>query len=87
MISKVSRLYASNAYLYKGEIVEYLDEAGNSVKYQPTEKDIKQRNDMKEFPQKFEEAQQGRFVEVIFLLAVPLLTVMAAFFIPIKRKI
>jgi hypothetical protein len=87
MISKVSRLYASDAYLYKGEIVEYLDEAGNSVKYQPTEKEIKRRNDMKEFPQKFEEAQHGRFAAIIILFAIPLLVVIVALFIPIKRKI
>jgi hypothetical protein len=87
MISKVSRLYASNAYLYKGEIVDYLDETGKSVKYQPTEKERKQRKDMKEYPQKFEEAQYRRLVEVIILFVIPLLTVIAAFFIPIRRKI
>jgi hypothetical protein len=87
MISKVSRLYASDAYLYKGEIVEYLDEAGNSVKYQPTEKEIEHRNDIKDFPKNFERAQHGRILDVVFLFTVPLLAVIAAFLIPIRRKI
>jgi len=87
LISKLSQSNAKNAYYYKGDIVEYSDVAGNLIKYQPTEKEIMQRKDMVEAPQKIKEAQKDRFLQIIILFVIPLLTVATALLIPMKRKI
>lgn len=87
LISKISKIYASEAYLYEGKIVEYIDENGSLSKYQPTEQEIQQRRDWKDMPQKIEEAQKSRFFEVGILFAIPLLTVAASILIPMKKTI
>ena len=87
LISKLSQSNAKDTYYYKGEIIEYSDVAGNLIKYQPTEKEIMQRKDMVEAPQKIKEAQKDRFIQVVVLFVIPLLVVATALLIPMKKKI
>jgi len=87
LISNVTKMYARDTYFYKGDIIEYVDEKGTPIKYRPTDKEIQQRRDLKDLPQKVEEAQTNRLLEVVFWFAIPLLTVVASFLIPMKREI
>lgn len=84
--SKVSRMYASMKYRYEGQIVDYLSETGQQMRYQPTRDEVEFRDNEKRFNETMKTIQTLARRNFYCWLAMTVCSVFAGFFTPIRRS-
>lgn len=84
--SKVSRMYASMKYRYEGEIVDFLSEAGQNMRYQPTREEVEFRDNEKRFNETMKTVQTLARKNFYCWLAMTVCSAFAGFLTPIRRS-
>lgn len=84
--SRVSKFYATMYFLHNGQIIEWQDQSGKKIKYNPPPEELRSRKEYLNNKLQFEQSIKKLKIYLVLLIISLAVSILLAFIIPVKKN-